>query len=162
MINKQQHKTTCGPVAVVNALRWMGYCNTYDEIVEFFKEHFGFEHNPPPRRSRGVSCCKLRRGLQKLRIKHRLIQKANLSDITRALDDGKAVILRFQWNRRFGHYVFIDKHTKNFVRAWNMLHSNKTPLVSKKKIRKHITYTNRLKANRGPAHVFIITPDAKS
>lgn len=167
MINKQQHKTTCGPVAIVNALRWMGYCNTYDEMVEFAKEHLDFKHRGfkhPREKQFGVCYSQLQLGLKTLGIKHKLIRKATLSDVTKALNEGKAVILRFQWNRKYGHYVFIDKHTKKFVRAWNFLDKkNKTPIVSKSKLRKRITYTNRQYALRkidSATHAFIITPDA--
>jgi len=73
-------------------------------------------------------------GLRKLGIKHKLIHRATLSDVTKALDEGKAVILRYNWNRKFGHYVFIDRHTKKFVRAWNHLFGNKTPIISKDKL----------------------------
>lgn len=43
MINKQKHKYSCAPVSIVNALRFKGYCDSYNEVIEFTK-NFGYSH----------------------------------------------------------------------------------------------------------------------
>ena len=36
-INKQQHRTSCGPVAAINAVKWAGGKLSYREIIDIFK-----------------------------------------------------------------------------------------------------------------------------
>jgi hypothetical protein len=152
MINKQRHKTSCGPVAMLNALKWKGYDDNYDDIMRFSKRHLRFKH-------KGMLYYTVERGLKKLGVKHKLIYKITLPRIVRELNKGRAVILRYHWSRNHAHYVFIDGHTKHFIKAWNT-GEGKTTRFSKKRLRRYIDYTNKL-ATREPgcadvAHGFVI------
>ncbi|KKN65725.1 hypothetical protein LCGC14_0478640 [marine sediment metagenome] len=135
MINKQRHKTSCGPVAILNALKWKGYHDSYADVISFAKRRLSFKHH-----GSGMHWIYISQALDVLDIRYKIIHKATLVDITRELDRDRAVILFFQYGGHHAHYIFIDKHTEKFVRAWNM--GNNTPRLSKKRLNKRIIFSN--------------------
>ena len=124
MIDKQQHKLTCGPVAIKNALTFTGVRSSYMEILNFSKEFLEYKL------SEGMRSHIVSRGLKLLGIPHVVKRNVTFDSIRRELKQGHGVILLYKWVRKYstgekrygGHYVFIDKEVKKSFRAWNGPH----------------------------------------
>jgi hypothetical protein len=131
-INKQQHSYTCGPVAVLNALKWLGYGKTtsYRETLLWFYQ-FGLCSEI------GMKPKQLSKSLKALKIPYKRKSYASIQDIEKALDDGKTVVANYMWyyrGRCGKHYVFIDRHTDKSFRAWNYTSTGTAPWLTKKKL----------------------------
>ena len=132
-INKQQHTTSCGPVAAINAVKWAGGKLAYREILGLFKTLCWNSSA-----GRGQYPKYMSSNLNLFGLKYKKMSYPKISDIEAALDKGNGVILCYKWyqdNKTSGHYVFIDKHTPKYFNAYNStLDGN--PKESKNELRK--------------------------
>ncbi len=114
-INHQQHKATCGPVAVMNVMKHRGWKGSYRDNVEWFKI-FGLSRT-------GMWSHELEKVLKFLNIKFKRLNLCKVTDIEKTLNRGNTVILNYQWyikNKNAGHFIFITRHTKHFLNAYNI------------------------------------------
>ena len=120
---KQRDKSSCGPIAVINALKWSGHrvteLNSKKEIKIISRCAKFNPHNPkgligvPPDKLDQVM-----REFTNLNVGKR-ISTVKLKQIDQALDNGNAVILRYFWergNRSGGHYILcVNKSDKTYT-----------------------------------------------
>ena len=139
MINRQRHRKACGPVAIVNALQWKNIDCSYKDILSFYQNFGKFKYD------RGMSSNGIMNVLKKKDIKFNSIHKIKLKNIIEEIDKGNGLIIAFYHSKTSAHFVFIDKYTKKYIRAWNLTAYNKTPMFSRKELSKCIRYTNRWK-----------------
>lgn len=140
MINRQQHTFTCGPVAILNALEWLGVKPfKYKEFVKMVVDiELGIA---------GMWFRDLLIILRFLGVKHRALRNPVTADIERELEAGNSVIFLFRWvdtgkNEDGGHYIFIDAQTDTKFRAWNLSRNNKTPWIKKSTLQYWIQYSH--------------------
>ena len=148
-INKQQHKMSCGPTAIANALKWLDCSCSYRKMLK----------------SMGSSEWTLRKGMYNQELESVMrdydvpFSKAHEATILRvenALNKGHAVILNFKWYRTFDgiekshrHYVFIHGYTND---AFGICNEGKTGNLKE-------TFRNffaRSKKEDKPARMWII------
>ena len=115
-INKQKHNTTCGPVALANALKWLGYSCSYNSIVKDMKD----DCDPYS----GMTNSELSKIFDDYSINHRYQKwtKDATKAIERCLDRGNAVILNYTWFSKTDsqrHYIFIDGHLRYRFNSYN-------------------------------------------
>lgn len=134
------HPTACGPVAVLNALKWLG-CNVswneYQDIFPFLGwQKFFKEDN-------GTCISGIKKMLKFFNIKHQHISynnKVKIKDLEKTLDAGHAIILNYRWYNKDGtsggHYVFIDRHTPTRFMSKNDYISGSAKGRPKKRLRK--------------------------
>lgn len=132
MINKQQHTTSCGPVAVMNTIKWLGGSLPYRGYIDMFKTLYWNTGGQSGQYPKYISS-----GLKLFDIKYKRTFHPVVKNIEDALDRGNGVILLYKWyikGRSGGHYVFIDKHTPKYFRAYNSRLSG-IPVESKDRFR---------------------------
>lgn len=112
-INKQQHKLSCGPVAILNAIKWLRWKGiSYREMFPLFYG-LGFNHE------HGQTNWWFSRALNLLNIKHKFKQNITMTDIENALDAGHAVVVNYAWSLNCRHYFFVTGHTNKKLVTWN-------------------------------------------
>ena len=120
-INYQPDATSCGPVALVNLSKWLDRGGTLKTVQEFKKNGFYDPHD-------GVPPEDWEKQLKNCGIKYKKRLKVTIQDIEKELDKGRAVILSYIWyngygkyrtTESWGHYTFIDGHTKCYFNAKN-------------------------------------------
>ena len=115
-VNKQQHKASCGPVAVINALKWLGCSVNYRDSLDIFKV-LGYHENGGGTWKSGVINM-----LRFFKIRFEFKDRIKVRDIEKAIDDGYSVVLSYRWyeNNKYGnHLVFIDKYTDKLIKSKN-------------------------------------------
>ena len=151
MINRQQHMTSCGPVALKNALEFKGIKMSYQEILDFSEDNLNYYHN-------GMWIKDLRTGLKLLGVNHKNIRNPKFEDISVELEKGRGFILLYKWyhkGKTGGHYVFIDRETPKFFRVWNWS-LTKSEMMPKKELAEVIQYSNRHHAKRYTKGIVIL------
>lgn len=141
MINRQPHKMSCGPVAVYNALEWSGFDTSYEEVFELFRE---IGKDPLS----GSWQYHLSVVLRNQGIEHYGMYAPTFKDIEDILKAGDSIIFSYSWedgNRIGAHFVFIDKMTDKMLRVWNSSPVNKTPWITKKRLKKLLKFTAKSK-----------------
>jgi len=115
-IKKQQHKLSCGPVAIMNALKWLGESVSYKKDLKLFEQiGYTIKH--------GWWRHELRRGLNYFNIKHKLYKQPTLQDMKNILKRGNSIILAYDWfaeNSDGGHYIFMDSYNGKYFQAYNV------------------------------------------
>lgn len=122
MYIKQRDEFSCGPVAIINALKWAGHDYTYQAL-------------PTIRRlcrckDEGTHSENLTRGLEKLKKRNKLKFKYNdleyptLLKIDKHLKKGSLIFLYRENNQDIGHYIFINSKKENWYSVVN--YSKKT------------------------------------
>ena len=106
-IEKQPHKTTCGPVAVMNTLKFIGKKRvSYRKYLKKFTK-LGF-----PNKKGGTDLSLMRKFLKFFKIKNKYIRKPTIKQLEKELDKGNAIILAYYYyvsdGTSGGHYTFID------------------------------------------------------
>jgi hypothetical protein len=115
MINKQQHNTSCGPVAVINCILSLGGKINYREYLPLF-ESLGYRSG----KGGGTSTCQISAMLELFDIKYKLLTSPNIDKITDAVHNYNGCIIYCRKsNNSGGHYMFVDTITKSKVRGWN-------------------------------------------
>lgn len=116
-ITQQQHDKSCGPIAIMNALKWLGESVSYRKDLELFKQ-IGYTINS------GWYRHELRRGLNYFNIKHKLHKAPTLTAMKQILKKGNSIIMEHDWvleDTTGGHYIFIDGYEDSFFKAYNTL-----------------------------------------
>ena len=131
-ITRQPHNMSCGPVAVINALKWLGYSATYRDHINSFEWSY----------KNGIRHSKITKSLREYGVKFKIKENPTVSNIEKALDNGRSVMLSWCWysnsngKKKSGrHCVFIDKHTSTQIMSkntWGLHPSNKDFLTKKK------------------------------
>ncbi len=145
MINKQPHKSSCGPVVVMNAIKLLGGSLPYRKYVDLFKTLYWTTGGQNGQCPKYVSS-----GLKLFGIKYKKKMYPVVSDIEEAIDRGNAVILLYKWYRKGrskGHYVLIDKHTPKRFRAYNN-RKNGSSIQCKKQLRYYMSSSKKTDSNR--------------
>jgi len=112
-ITEQQHASSCGPVAIINALKWLGYSVSYREELPTFTK-LGYDD--------GTNCYDLRRMLNAYQIKYKLYKQSSIKKLEQILNRGNTAIVCYDWvgpEDRGGHYIFIDSDLKHSFGAYN-------------------------------------------
>jgi hypothetical protein len=127
-IEKQPEYNTCGPVAVMNALKWLRQPINYKQYISIFKD---FCHEDV---FDGTWKCDLINYLKLFKIRYKLMPPPTIKKIEKYINNGYGVILGFDWfYSKTKHMVFIDKQTKDFFIVHNYSKiNNKTNRASKK------------------------------
>lgn len=117
---KQRDYYSCGPTAVINAVKWQGEWATWDDCVWLYRLIAKCTHP--------YGCCP--EHLNKL-IRHEFGRKASvlkgkptMKYMDWWLDQGNSIILRYFWhdhkeNERVGHYIFIPSRTEKYYNVVN-------------------------------------------
>jgi len=117
LINDQRHAVSCGPVAISNALKWLGISpNAYDLIHAHCMNH---KYKPW---AGGMPHDGLSAALRGLSVKFQHVVHPTVSDIEQILDQGKCCILGYRyWRNREcrGHYLFITGHSQKRFKISN-------------------------------------------
>lgn len=107
---KQTDKFRCGPVAILNALKWAGIRADLEDISKKAKCR-PFPH--------GTTCPELHNALLKFEkfIKIRITCTVNIEFIRNQLSNGRSIIYNYEYydkedDRKYGHYFFIDSMSK--------------------------------------------------
>ena len=143
VINRQQHKRSCGLTAIANAYQWLGGKMGY-------KNSLGFGEVEKIS-AKGLWPYEMVNGLEKLGIDHEVRFSLTQRDIDKIVKAGDAIIYLYSWKRkdkkgklkRGAHYVFIDAVKDKKIRAWNWSRKGKTPWMSRKHLSKYVNGTNR-------------------
>lgn len=138
MINRQQHKTSCGPVAFKNALEFVGIRSSYDEILQFSMDFLDFEHD-------GMYWGKLLLGLRLSGFTPRVHKTPTFKLFSETLKAGHGIILLYRWSvkgKNSGHFVFIDQETPKSFRVWNAT-KTRSEWLPKKVLARHLRYSYR-------------------
>lgn len=142
MINKQRHSFACGIVSTVNALRWLGYNNTYKEVLEHTKKYITKNING------GLWPKEVRQLLKDYSIKYKTTNYPTFKFMEKEIDKGNAVLFLYKWKRSEnigGHYTFITHYTKHFWVAWNNANNNKTAYQNRKVLARDLRYSNLIR-----------------
>lgn len=154
MINKQKHRTTCGIVAVKNALEFKGKRVPYEKLIRYAQRNLKFVHES----GRGMCPNKLRQLLKRHKLRYKNIKHPSFEDIGNQLKRGRGVILNYRYptgdGDSNGHFIFIDRETKRFFRAWNS--GNDSDMLIKTKLAKDLRYSHRHHRNRYSSAISII------
>ena len=140
---KQQEKTTCGPIVILNALKWAGCKVTLKKDKPRIKKltrwtpkryYDGFRGCTPY----GISCAL--RKIKELEIAH--IVHGYKNDILRKLDShlkrGEIAIIRYYWkeeNKVCGHYVLCIVGTSKTYKLVNYSVKDSVSRVHRKTLR---------------------------
>ena len=155
MINKQKHRTTCGIVAVKNALEFKGKRVSYEKLIRYANRNLGFAHKS----REGMYPVKLRQFLKRYKLSYRNIKHPSFKDISNQLKQGRGVILNYRYSTgdggSNGHYIFIDKETKRFFRAWNSRGTDYGMLL-KTRLAEDLRYSHRHHRGRYSVAISII------
>ena len=142
---KQRDRFSCGPTAVINAMKWSGYQISYREELEKYVHRYGclYPEGVHPEILAGRMDA-----MQELDIR-REINKPKLSDLNRELRKGRALILCHPHAYRGGHYILCIGETKHFYKVVNRGSSRKTvSYISKKVMRKMLRRDREMTAGR--------------
>ena len=137
-IRHQPHGMSCGPVAVLNALKWLGYSASYRDHIFNFEWDFknGTRHNS------------ITQSLREYGVKFKIKSNPTAADIERILDNGRSVVLSWAWyegGRSARHCIFIDGHTLTIFLSKNTWSnkSTKKDLMPKKTLNKYFRIGKR-------------------
>jgi len=133
-INLQPHATTCGPIAVMNLLKDLGMKISYKKYIELFYT-LGCG-----KRDMGTSPHDLANMLKLFGIKYKYSIKNNVRDVERKLKSGKVLIMSYRWyenGKSSGHFIFVDKQTKNYINGYNLRLNKVVTKISKKTLRRY-------------------------
>lgn len=111
---KQNDDYSCGPIAIINALKWIGRKASYGSLKRIQKACHCDED--------GSSEWNLLRCLRKMGIDVRILHNPRAMDLDLLLEQGKSMIVSYYfknngyWNGHKGyldgHYVFVSRKTK--------------------------------------------------
>lgn len=111
-VNIQPHKSSCGPVAIINALKWLGCSTSYRKMLPFFNWNT----------EEGMHFDEMTQDLRKLGLRFKVVDYPTIKDMERELDKGRALVYAYYWFEKFersGHYVFVDRHTPKMFSVKN-------------------------------------------
>lgn len=114
-INTQRHIASCGPIAIANAIKWLGTETSYTSVLDFCTAIRAYSPQY------GMFPFQLDYALKTLKIDYSKHCKFTSRDLDRTLKKGKAVILIFDTISAGSHATFIngiDLEKKHYL-VWN-------------------------------------------
>lgn len=102
-ITKQRHSASCGPVAVINILKWLGRHATYDSHLKKFLK-LGWDVKD------GMQFNKFSKSLKHFKIKYKRHIQPSMREVIQMLDRGHAIVVLYKWfyrGRSGAHYAAI-------------------------------------------------------
>jgi hypothetical protein len=131
-IDRQLNTTGCGPIALVNALRWLGYPNDSARkgpwpkpcFYELYDEFVRFGYLPKT----GVEDWWINVMLTYFGVRFHEMKVRDVRQIERALNSGAGVLLTYVWDleatrpvrKRKGHAIFVTGHCGPLLHALNV------------------------------------------
>lgn len=150
MINRQKHSTTCGIVALHNALQWAGKKSNYYNLIKYAGRHYGYTIDG------GMWYCNMKDMLKRKGLRVKTIRHVTFQDIQNEIDKGRSVILQYRHCKEYGHYTFISDYTDKFFVAYNNSHTNTTPYYAKHKLAEYLRYSHRWHGDIYPKIIVIL------
>ena len=142
---RQRDRTTCGPIAVINALKWAGVKateKTHKKKIQRLtncRSHgrgyngcFPFDINYALLQYKSIKICKVYDGTTWI----------SLSEIDKHLDDGGSVLMRYFWAPGKGHYSICVSRTSKKYTFVNDSREKTVTFRSRKTMRKMLSTTN--------------------
>lgn len=142
-ITEQQHVKSCGPVAIMNARKWLGESVVYREEINKFKK-LGW--NPDG----GVYQRDIHRMLKHFGIKYKLHKKPTVELMKKILKRDNAMVFCYDWISPAdtgGHVIFIDFHAIGHFNAYNYQSGFETGMVCEEFIKQAIYSSRMLRKN---------------
>jgi hypothetical protein len=142
-IKQQQHSTSCGPVAVLNALKWLGYSAPYRENIDTFKS-LGW--NPEV----GSYSGDMNKYLKHFDIKYKLHKKPTVAKMKKILKNGNAIIFAYDRVTEYtaaGHVIFIDFHSIGYFNAYNYIGSDEIGMFNDLYAQQAIYISHQIRKN---------------
>ena len=151
-IRKQQHNTSCGATAVINALKWLGYSNTYKATIKDLASK-GYEP------TKGKRAKEISDMLNAFSIRFKLHKKPTVSSMKKIIKSGNSMVFVYDKVTELhtgGHCIFIDYHAFGFFNAYNYSAlGNEIGMLNEDYIKQAI-YISRIKGYRDGAWVWEI------
>jgi hypothetical protein len=139
LVNSQPHPRACGPIALVNVIRWFGIRTSIRKVIEFTKQIHAWSPKI------GMYPFQMAYALRTMRIPFRVKKHLTVQGLDRLIDSGCAVILVYQMERYNGsHVVFITGRSKDGYLAWNHIQGH-PPWFAREKMKKTLRRSCRLK-----------------
>lgn len=113
MINKQRHKKSCGPVAILNAMRRKGSKISYKDMIKKCQKNGAFNLK------KGMALESLCHMIKYFGLTYSLDFNPRLKRIKNYLNQGKYIILMYKVHDDLWHFAFIDNCEKNSFTIWN-------------------------------------------
>ncbi len=108
-INKQPHLTTCGPIAIINCLKYLGEPATYQDWPHIYE--WVYEH--------GLKNDAMSRILKTFGIKYKRIKKPTLKEIVNSCKEFTLILNYRHQDTENGHYVFVHGQSRRIFFAEN-------------------------------------------
>lgn len=105
--SRQRTMSDCGPVAILNILKWAGYPVTYDAHIKHIKKVSRYVYTDY---YTGVKYWNIRKALNQLgrgKIRSKVIMVVDLKQLTKHIENGGAFILRHAMTPDDDHYTAI-------------------------------------------------------
>lgn len=112
-IKQKPNTGACGPVALYNALIWLGKKPDIDKIYKEVRCD----------RYMGTSIRQMNIYLKKYKIKFQYKRHANMNHVIKALQKGHGVIYLYRVPDVYGHYVFMYELHKKYVMVANEIYA---------------------------------------
>ena len=149
---KRQRKNSyfCGPVALLNAMKFTGKQISWDKNREQLKTLCNYNQGSGVTvNNLHLACIKI---LDPLFKPGRIVKKPNLTYMDKALNKGQAIVLRFfhgPYYSRSGHYVLVVGKTNKTYAVVNLGNYYKTVTrVSRKGMSKMLRFTDHRRRNK--------------
>lgn len=132
MINVQRNRFCCGPVAVYNLCKGLGYNFTYQEVEQYMLEQ---------------GCYRIKIGTNNVPLHDLLVDqfdyrhlKASLKDLDDALELSPVIIMHR--TKKGWHYIMVESKTTNGYVAYNTKRGRKAKWISRKELAQKIRYSS--------------------
>lgn len=111
----QRRKTSCGPVAIMNAVKWAGYSLSREEYFAHYAKLCKYKVG-----SKGTCDLNLETAIRETPEIELMafIDNPKLRDLDYCLDKGCSAIVAY-FHEKGGHYIFMPKRTPRFYYAVN-------------------------------------------
>ncbi|MFA5024119.1 MAG: C39 family peptidase [Patescibacteria group bacterium] len=145
---KQRDEYSCGPIAILNAMKWLGKPVTYKDLA----------------RLKDICCCRSPNGtwpkvisvvLKILKIKYLYKAKPSIKEIDKHLDDGGSILLVHYYNITRGHYVLCIGKTEKYYTLINDGMNNTITRCHKNTMKKMLHTKHKTLRQYGPCCWFI-------
>jgi len=137
---KQRHERSCGPTALMNAVKWAGYSLSYEDYIDYYAKLCDYKKGD----DFGTHWLNLHRAIlatPELKLVA-LLNRPTLRQLDRFLNKGFSAIVRYKHSKG-GHFAFVPKHTAKFYYMVNGPRSKATLCrISRKDISKKLRYVD--------------------
>ena len=155
-INEQRHKAACGPIAIANAIKWLGVETSYRKVLDFCIEVRAYH------RHIGMYSYQMRYVLRTLQVPFKVRRKMTVEGLDKIIDGGGAVILAYQSQTKAkdgtisegGHVVFINGRSVDGYLSWNKT-KGLPPWFEREAMRKALA---RSEAHETGLYVYVFPP----